>query len=149
MKLVVQRVRQARVEVENSSHRAEIGAGLLILLGVERGDSLKQVEWLVEKVATLRVFEDENGKMGRSLLEIQGQALLVSQFTLAGRCDKGRRPSFDSAASPDEARRLYESFGRTLEAQGVAKVETGVFGARMAVSLVNDGPVTFILESKK
>ena len=112
---------------------------------MEKGDGEKQADWLAEKIVCLRIFEDELGKMNRSLDEVGGAVLAVSQFTLAGNCAKGRRPSFDSAASPLEARQLYEYFVEALRKQG-ATVQTGVFQADMQVTLVNDGPVTFILE---
>jgi len=145
MKAVVQRVTSASVEVAGEVVGA-IGPGILVLLGVEKGDRERDADWLAEKITALRIFEDEAGKMNRSLLEIGGELLAVSQFTLAGNCAKGRRPSFDSAAPPDEANRLYEYFVEAVRHLGVP-VATGVFQAMMMVSLVNDGPVTFILES--
>lgn len=148
MKLVIQRVRDGAVTADAERHRAEIGRGLVILLGVEKGDTAAEADWLAEKVSALRIFEDEAGKMNRSLLEIGGEALVVSQFTLVGRCDKGRRPSFDAAAPPGLAKPLYEHFCGKLTSLGVRKVATGIFGEKMAVSLVNDGPVTFILEQR-
>ncbi len=145
MKAVVQRVGEARVEVGGETV-GKIGKGILILLGVENGDGEREADWLAEKIMNLRIFEDEAGKMNLSVRDIGGGLLAVSQFTLAGNCAKGRRPSFDSAAPPEEANRLYEYFTAKLRETGVA-VETGVFQAMMPVSLVNDGPVTFILES--
>ncbi len=145
MKAVVQRVGEARVEVGGETV-GKIGKGILILLGVENGDGEREADWLAEKIMNLRIFEDEAGKMNLSVRDIGGGLLAVSQFTLAGNCAKGRRPSFDSAAPPEEANRLYEYFTAKLRETGVA-VETGVFQAMMQVSLVNDGPVTFILES--
>ena len=145
MKTVIQRVTSASVEVAGEVVGA-IGPGILVLLGVEKGDRERDADWLAEKITALRIFEDEAGKMNRSLLEIGGELLAVSQFTLAGNCAKGRRPSFDSAAPPDEANRLYEYFVGAVRRLGVP-VATGVFQAMMMVSLVNDGPVTFILES--
>jgi len=123
----------------------EIGRGILVLLGVEKGDAEARADWLAEKIINLRIFEDEGGKMNLSLRDISGSLLVVSQFTLAGNCDKGRRPSFDSAAAPEEGRRLYEYFVEALKRLN-APVATGIFQADMRVSLVNDGPVTFILE---
>ncbi len=123
-----------------------IGQGILVLLGVEKGDGEQDALRLAEKIVALRIFEDEAGKMNRSLAEVNGELLAVSQFTLAGNCAKGRRPSFDSAAPPAEANRLYDSFVEAVRALRIP-VATGVFQAMMQVTLVNDGPVTFILES--
>jgi len=144
MKIVVQRVTSANVIVDNRIV-GEIGRGILVLLGVEKGDDEPRADWLAEKIVNLRIFEDQAGKMNLSLGEIDGGLLVVSQFTLAGNCDKGRRPSFDSAAPPEEGKRLYDYFVEALKRQGVS-VQTGIFQADMQVSLVNDGPVTFILE---
>lgn len=144
---VLQRVQHAKVEVEGQ----EVGAirqGLLMLLGVARGDTQADADKLVKKIANLRIFEDENGKMNLSLLDIGGGALVVSQFTLCADCTHGRRPSFTDSAPQAEAKELYEYFTRALAQQGVAPIETGVFGADMAVTLLNDGPVTIILDSK-
>jgi D-aminoacyl-tRNA deacylase len=124
----------------------EIGAGLLVLLGVAKGDTAADAEFLAAKIAGLRIFSDDAGKMNLSLLDTGGALLAVSQFTLYGDCRKGRRPSFDHAAPPEEARALYEYFVEAVRRTGV-RVETGVFQADMAVSLVNDGPVTLIVES--
>jgi D-tyrosyl-tRNA(Tyr) deacylase len=126
--------------------RAEIGAGLCILLGVARGDSEDDAVRLAGKVARLRIFENEDGKFDRSLVDTGGQALLVSQFTLIADTAKGNRPSFTEAAAPEEAERLYEVFAAALRALGVG-VDTGVFGAKMAVELVNDGPVTVVIDT--
>jgi len=147
LKVVIQRVGTARVEV-GAKTVGRIGKGILVLLGVEKGDREGDAAWLAEKIANLRIFEDGQGKMNLSVREIGGQLLAVSQFTLAGNCAKGRRPSFDSAAPPEEANRLYEFFVEKLRELGLP-VETGVFQAMMQVSLVNDGPVTFILESPR
>ena len=144
MKAVVQRVSQARVVVAGESV-AEIGQGLAVLLGVARGDSPADAERLAGKVARLRIFEDEDGKFDDSLLDVGGQALVVSQFTLIADTRKGNRPSFTDAAPPDEAELLYETFCAALAAVDV-RVERGVFGARMEVELVNDGPVTIVLD---
>lgn len=145
MKAVIQRVTEAEVKVDGASV-GRIGRGILVLLGVERGDDERDADRLAEKICHLRIFEDNAGKMNLSLMETGGEILSVSQFTLAGNCGKGRRPSFDTAALPEEANRLYEYFTASLRALGL-KVETGIFQAMMRVSLVNDGPVTFILES--
>jgi D-aminoacyl-tRNA deacylase len=147
MRAVVQRVTAARVEVTGQTV-GEIGAGLLVLLGVARDDANTDADYLAEKIANLRVFEDDEGKMNRSLLESGGALLAVSQFTLYGDTRKGRRPSFIEAAEPVKANALYEYFVERARSLGV-KVETGVFQAMMKVSLVNDGPVTILLDSKK
>ena len=147
MKAVIQRVGGARVEVGGETV-GKIGKGILVLLGVEKGDGERDAQWLAEKIVALRIFEDQAGKMNLSVNDIKGELLVVSQFTLAGNCAKGRRPSFDSAAPPEEANRLYEYFVERLRMIGL-KVETGIFQAMMQVSLTNDGPVTFILESPK
>ncbi len=147
MRAVVQRVSHARVVVEGQV-TGEIAAGLVVLLGVGRGDAGESAAYLAEKIAHLRIFDDDQGKMNRSLLETRGAALVVSQFTLYGDVRKGRRPSFDQAAPPAEASRLYEEFVRSLRGLGV-RVETGVFQARMDLELTNDGPVTILLDSDK
>lgn len=147
MRAVAQRVSRASVKVDGRV-TGEIGRGLLILLGVGRGDSEADARYLAEKTAGLRVFEDENGRMSRSLLDIGGGALVVSQFTLYGEVRRGRRPSFDGAAPPEEADRLYQYFCKQLEAKGL-QVETGVFQAMMDVELLNQGPVTILLDSAK
>ncbi len=126
----------------------EIGAGLLILLGVAKPDTIAEVEYLVDKILHLRIFPDANGKMNRSLLDIQGGLLVVSQFTLYADCRKGRRPGFDAAASAEQARALYESFVEMARRSGL-RVETGVFQAHMEVALVNDGPVTLMMETNE
>jgi D-aminoacyl-tRNA deacylase len=144
MKAVIQRVSSASVVVEGKTI-GEIGRGILVLLGVEKGDSETQADWLAEKIISLRIFSDEAGKMNLSLLDVEGSLLAVSQFTLAGNCAKGRRPSFDTAAPPDEGKRLYDYFVEAIKQRGVATA-TGIFQADMQVTLVNDGPVTFILE---
>jgi len=144
MKAVIQRVTSASVVVDGETV-GEIGRGILVLLGVEKGDDEARAYWLAEKICNLRLFEDETGKMNLSVQDIGGSLLAVSQFTLAGNCDKGRRPSFDTAAPPDEGKRLYDYFVEALRRLG-PPVATGIFQADMQVSLVNDGPVTFILE---
>jgi D-tyrosyl-tRNA(Tyr) deacylase len=146
MKAVIQRVTRASVEV-NGQAVGRIDAGLLVLLGVAKGDGELDVRYLVEKICTLRIFSDEQGKMNRSLTDIGGSVLLVSQFTLLGRTANGRRPSFDEAAPPDEAKRLYEQVVAALRDHGTL-VETGLFAAHMQVELLNDGPVTFVLDSR-
>lgn len=144
MKAVIQRVTSAAVTVEGNIV-GQIGRGIMILLGVEKGDAEAQADWLAEKICALRMFSDADGKMNLSVHDIGGALLVVSQFTLAGNCSKGRRPSFDTAAAADEGKRLYEYFVAAAVRTGLP-VETGIFQADMQVSLVNDGPVTFILE---
>ena len=145
MKAVIQRVTRASVQIEGKTV-GQIESGLLVLLGVAKGDGESDGRILVEKIRTLRIFSDEQGKMNRSLVDIGGSVLLVSQFTLLGRTANGRRPSFDEAAPPDEAKRLYERVVADLRDNGT-RVETGVFAAHMQVELLNDGPVTFVLDS--
>lgn len=147
MKAVVQRVTYASVEV-GGTIVGKIDAGLLVLLGVAKGDAESDGRYLVEKIRTLRMFSDDQGKMNRSLADVNGAVLLVSQFTLLGRTTNGRRPSFDDAAPPEDAKRLYEQVAADLRAQGTV-VETGVFAAHMTVELMNDGPVTFMLDSRE
>jgi D-tyrosyl-tRNA(Tyr) deacylase len=145
LRAVVQRVARARVLIDGEA-RSEIGAGLCVLLGVARGDDAASAERLAGRVARLRIFENEEGRFDRSLLDVGGAALVVSQFTLLADTAKGNRPSFTDAAPPEEAEPLYERFCEALRALGIA-VKTGVFGARMEVELVNDGPVTIILDT--
>lgn len=145
MRAVVQRVSEARVEVDGKI-TGSIGPGLLILLGVGNGDDEPSAGWLVDKIAGLRIFPDSDGKMNLSVEQSGGALLVVSQFTLYGDTRRGRRPSFDDAAPPGEANRLYEYFVQRARARGL-KVETGVFQAMMSVHLVNEGPVTLICES--
>ena len=137
---------RASVHVEGKTV-GQIESGLLVLLGVAKGDGESDGRYLVEKIHTLRIFSDEHGKMNRSLADIGGSVLMVSQFTLLGRTTNGRRPSFDDVASPDEAKRLYEQVVTVLRENGT-HVETGVFAAHMQVELLNDGPVTFVLDSR-
>ncbi|MEI3549603.1 MAG: D-aminoacyl-tRNA deacylase [Alphaproteobacteria bacterium] len=146
MKVLVQRVKRAGVEV-GGEKVAAIAAGLLVFVGVEKGDARLQAEYLAAKVANLRIFEDENQKMNLSALDIGGEIIVVSQFTLAGDCTRGNRPGFDNAARPEDAKPLYEYFSDCLRAKGL-HVENGIFQADMQVSLINDGPVTFVLEKK-
>jgi D-aminoacyl-tRNA deacylase len=145
MKAVIQRVTKASVQVEGQTV-GQIESGLLVLLGVAKGDGETDGQYVVEKIRTLRIFSDEQGKMNRSLVDIGGSVLLVSQFTLLGRTANGRRPSFDEAASPDEANRLYGQVAAGLRDLGT-HVETGIFAAHLQVELLNDGPVTFVLDS--
>jgi D-tyrosyl-tRNA(Tyr) deacylase len=147
MRALLQRVTRASVVVEGSVV-GEIGSGLLILLGVAKPDTIADAELLAEKVLNLRVFQDADGKMNRSLLDTGGSLLVVSQFTLYGDCRKGRRPGFDTAAPAEQARALYESFVEIARRSGL-HVETGMFQAHMEVALVNDGPVTLMLETKE
>ena len=147
MRAVVQRVASSRVTVDERV-TGEVKKGLLVLLGVTHDDTSKDVDYMVDKVTNLRIFEDENDKMNLSLKDIGGEVMAVSQFTLYGDARKGRRPSFSDAARPDVANPLYEDFVEKLRAQGIT-VGTGEFGAHMMVELTNDGPVTILLESKK
>lgn len=152
MRAVVQRVRQAQVDV-GERVVGRIGLGLLVLVGVEKGDGPDDVAHVAGKIRDLRIFDDDGGedgrvRMNRSVVDVGGEVLVVSQFTLAADCRRGRRPSFDAAASPEDARRLYEEVVSALRRSGVP-VETGEFQAPMVVSLENDGPVTFVLESRR
>lgn len=146
MRAVIQRVKQSSVTIDNSIV-SEIDKGLLVLLGIAKGDNTNDANYLAEKIIYLRIFEDENGKMNRSLLDIGGAMMVVSQFTLLGNCRKGRRPSFIDAANPDDANKLYKIFTETVKKTGIT-VKTGKFQAMMDVSLINNGPVTLILESR-
>ncbi len=147
MRAVVQRVKEAWVEVAGQQV-SRIGLGLLVLLGVEKGDGADDTLWLAKKIAGLRIFEDENGKLNLSLKDLEGEVLVVSNFTLCGDCRKGRRPSFDRASPPEEAEALYEGFCTALQKEGL-RVQKGVFRAHMYVGLVNNGPVTLLLDSRK
>jgi len=147
VRAVIQRVTRASVTVEGRV-TGEIGAGLLVLLGVSRTDNPESAAYLAEKIANLRIFSDEAGKMNLSLLDVGGSALLVSQFTLYGDTRGGRRPSYIQAAPPEQASLLYQEFVRSIRSLGVP-VQTGVFQAHMQVELVNDGPVTILLDSEK
>ena len=147
MKIVLQRVKQAAVEV-NKQTVGLINKGVCLLIGVEKGDTEEEALYLAHKVTELRIFPDKEGKMNLSLLDIQGEVLAVSQFTLAASLKKGRRPGFDNAEDPERAENLFRFFVDMIKEKGI-KVKTGVFGALMDVHLVNEGPVTFILDKKK
>jgi D-tyrosyl-tRNA(Tyr) deacylase len=147
MRAVIQRVLEATVKV-NDKLVGQIGRGLLVYLGVGKEDGLKDAEFIADKLVNLRIFADEAGKMNRSVLDVSGQILLVSNFTLHGDCRKGRRPGFDAAAEPVLAQQLYEKVIELVGKSGVT-VEKGVFGAYMHVSSINDGPVTFLLDSSR
>lgn len=147
MRAVIQRVERASVSVEGEI-RGQVGAGFLVLIGVEEGDGDADFKYIADKVPNLRVFEDDQGKMNRSLMDVGGEVLAVSQFTLLGDARGGRRPSFIAAARPETADPMYERLVGHWRAQGI-RVETGVFGAHMKVSLINDGPVTILLDSRR
>ena len=144
MKVLIQRVKRASVTIDNKLY-SKIDKGILALVGIEKSDTIEQVQKMAKKLSGLRIFPDENDKMNRSILDIYGEMLIVSQFTLCGDCKKGTRPSFDKSAAPDIANKLYEDFVKEIQNYGI-KTETGVFGAMMDVELINDGPVTFMLE---
>jgi D-tyrosyl-tRNA(Tyr) deacylase len=146
MKTVLQRVSQASVTVDGQVI-GQIGPGILVLLGVEKNDDDAKLDYHLGKLLRLRIFADENDKMHRSIQDIGGELLIVSQFTLAGDCKKGNRPGFDNAKAPVEAERMYNLFVEKLRQESGLKVETGSFGAMMQVALINDGPVTFLLEN--
>jgi D-tyrosyl-tRNA(Tyr) deacylase len=145
MKVLIQRVKNAGVDIEGKNV-SSIQKGILALVGIEKGDTKEQVEKLARKVVNLRIFPDDNDKMNLSLIDVKGEMLIVSQFTLCGDCKKGTRPSFDKSAPPQIANELYEYFVSQVQSYGIT-TGTGVFGAMMEVSLINDGPVTFMLES--
>lgn len=147
MKALIQRVSEATVTIETKVF-SRIGKGMLVFLGVEKGDTPRDLEYLVSKIRHLRIFEDEQKKMNRSIQDIGGEMLVVSQFTLAADCRKGNRPSFEAAEEPARAREMYERFVTMLEATGV-EVKTGDFGSSMQVFLINDGPVSILLDSKQ
>lgn len=140
---LIQRVKRASVTIDNKLY-SNIDSGILVLFGVEKGDVKEKADRIADKISKLRIFEDENGKMNKSVTDISGEILVVSQFTLAGNCSKGTRPSFDNAEEPQKANVMYEYFIEQLKQKGLP-VKTGVFGAMMDVELINDGPVTFIL----
>lgn len=146
MKVLIQRVKEASVTIDNNLY-SSINKGILALVGIEKGDTIEQVEKAAKKIVNLRIFPDENDKMNKSLIDIQGEMLIVSQFTLCGDCKKGTRPSFDKSASPDIANELYERFVIEVGNYDI-KTGTGKFGAMMDVKLTNDGPVTFMIEIK-
>ncbi|MEF9953081.1 MAG: D-aminoacyl-tRNA deacylase [Clostridium sp.] len=147
MRGVVQRVDYSKVEVDNQLI-GDTGKGLLVLLGVEDDDTIDDMKYMVDKITNLRIFEDENDKMNLSLLDVKGELMVVSQFTLYGDCRRGRRPNFMGAAKPDFAKSMYEDFIEEAK-KVVSKVSNGSFGAHMNVSLLNNGPVTILLDSKK
>lgn len=147
MRLVVQRVSKASVAIEQVIH-GQIEQGLMVLVGIETADTLEDVHWLTQKLVQMRIFTDEEGKMNHSLLDINGGLLIISQFTLHASTKKGNRPSFIQAARPEQAIPLYEAFIESCKAADVKWVQTGVFGADMQVSLINDGPVTIVIDSK-
>ncbi len=146
MRLVIQRVSEASVTIDGAIN-GKITTGLVVLIGIEEADDASDIEWLVQKTVNMRIFPDEEGKMNRSLLDISGALLLISQFTLHASTKKGNRPGFTQAARPEQAIPLYEAFIESCKQTGLA-VETGIFGADMKISLVNDGPVTIIIDSK-
>ena len=143
MKVLIQRVKNASVSIGGKLY-SSINNGILAFVGIEKGDTEEQVEKLAKKTVNLRIFPDEIGKMNRSLIDINGEMLIVSQFTLCGDCKKGTRPSFDNSARPDIAEKLYEDFIKEVSGYGI-KTQTGKFGAMMDIALINDGPVTFML----
>ena len=145
MKVLIQRVKKASVTIENNLY-SSINEGILALVGIEKGDTLEKVQKASKKIANLRIFPDENGKMNLSIIDTNGEMLIVSQFTLCGDCKKGTRPSFDKSAHPEIANKLYEAFVKEISNFGI-KTQTGKFAAMMDVSLINDGPVTFMIET--
>ena len=147
MRVLIQRVEMAKVVVSNQV-KGEISVGMMILLGIEREDVTNDADWLIQKICKLRVFNDEEGKMNRSILDIEGDFLVVSQFTLHASTKKGNRPSYVKAAGPEQAIPLYEYFIEQLNKVSSLRVESGIFGAHMKVSLVNDGPVTIMIDTK-
>ncbi len=146
MRVVIQRVREASVTIDGKLHSA-IGSGMLILIGVEDRDNAEEVDWLVKKVSQLRIFDDDNGVMNRSVIDVEGEILVVSQFTLHASTKKGNRPSYIRASRPEHAIPMYELFCRQLSQTIGRRVEMGVFGADMQVALINDGPVTICIDS--
>lgn len=146
MRLLIQRVKRASVTV-NGSEKREIGKGMCVFIGITHGDDTSKADWLAEKLSGLRIFEDADGKINLSLKDVDGEVLLVSQFSLYASCAKGRRPSFTDAAKPEEAERLYDYFVERVKSLGVKKLSCGEFGADMEVDILNDGPLTFIVDS--
>ena len=144
MKAVIQRVKNASLTI-NEEIYSKINSGMVVLFCVEKEDTEDKLEWMATKIASLRMFEDENGKMNKSIIDINGEILIVSQFTLAADCKKGTRPSFDNAENPEKAKEMYEQFVKKIKNKNIG-VKTGVFAADMQVLLCNDGPVTFVLE---
>ncbi len=147
MRIVIQRVKKASVSIENKIH-SKINQGQLVLLGIEDADDFSDVEWLIGKIIKLRIFDDDQGVMNLAINQVEGEILLISQFTLHASTKKGARPSYIKAAHPDKAIPLYETFVQELQKQLHTEVKTGVFGAEMQVELINDGPVTIIIDSK-
>ena len=147
MRVILQRVSKASVSVDHKVV-SKIKQGVLILLGIEMGDTLEDIDWLVKKISQLRIFSDQHGLMNQSVLDINGEALVVSQFTLYGSTKKGNRPSFIRAAKPDVAQPIYELFNEKLSTRLAGKVKTGIFGANMEITLLNDGPVTLFIDTK-
>lgn len=149
MRVVVQRVSEGGVEIAESNYGHRIGRGIVVLLGIKSGDSDKDVNFLADKCSNLRIFEDENDKMNLSVKDIEGEVLIISQFTLYGDASRGNRPGFTDAAKPDEAIPLYEKFiNRMKQNLGENRIKSGIFGAMMNVKFINDGPVTIIIDSK-
>ena len=146
MKVLIQRVKKASVTIENNLY-SHINNGILAFVGIEKNDNIDYVKYLARKIVNLRIFADENNKMNKSLLDINGEMLIVSQFTLCGDCKKGTRPSFDNSAAPEIAKQLYEDFIKEVKNYGI-KTQTGQFAAMMNIELINDGPVTFMLEKR-
>ena len=146
MRLVVQRVKRSAVTI-NGKERREIGQGMCVLIGVTHADTESSADWLAEKIAGLRIFSDSDGKINLSLQDINGEVLLVSQFSLYASCAKGRRPGFSDAAKPEHAENIYNYFVQKVKALGLKNVQTGEFGADMEVEIINDGPLTFIIDS--
>lgn len=147
MRVLLQRAREASVTIDDA-RKSQIGRGLVLLLGIESADDESDIAWLVKKIITMRIFEDEDGKMNRSLLDVEGEVMIVSQFTLHARVKKGTRPSFERAARPEQAIPLYEGFIKEMESALGKPVATGEFGAMMDVSLINEGPVTIWIDSR-
>lgn len=147
MRLVIQRVKRSSVTIEGTE-KHEIGQGMCVLIGVTHSDTEADADWLAEKMTGLRIFEDADGKINLSLQDINGEVLLVSQFSLYASCAKGRRPGFTDAAKPEHAERIYDYFVRKVQGLGLKKTACGKFGANMEVEIINDGPLTFIIDSQ-